>query len=85
MRITRALGYQGRQWRKAGTAEKVKRHDFPGPEVPRADPYGIYDLGRNTGFVNVGKDHDTGAFAVASIRAGGEWKAAVCTSPHGVC
>jgi hypothetical protein len=43
---------------------------------PRAYPYGIYDIGRNTGFVNVGTDHDTGAFAVASIRrwwrAGGQ-------------
>jgi len=41
--------------------------------VPRAYPYGIYDLGRNAGFVNVGTDHDTGAFAVASI--GGWWRA----------
>ena len=41
---------------------------FPTPDVPRAYPYGIYDVGRNTGFVNVGTDHDTGAFAVASIR-----------------
>jgi hypothetical protein len=64
---------RGRQWRKRGTAEKVKGHDFPGPEVPRAYPYGIYDLGGNTGFVNVGTDHDTGAFAVASIR--GWWRA----------
>jgi hypothetical protein len=40
--------------------------------VPRAYPYGIYDVGRNTGFVNVGTDHDTGAFAVASIR--GWWR-----------
>ena len=47
-------------------------HDCPGPAVPRAYPYGIYDLGRNTGFVNVGTDHDTGAFAVASIR--GWWR-----------
>src|ERR1700674_3302117 len=63
---------RGRQWRKTGTAAKVKGHDFPGPEVPRAYPYGIYDLGRNTGFVNVGTDHDTGEFAVASIR--GWWR-----------
>jgi hypothetical protein len=63
---------QGRQWRKKGTAEKVNGHDFPGPEVPRAYPYGIYDLKRNAGFVNVGTDHDTGAFAVASIR--GWWR-----------
>jgi len=64
---------QGRQWRKRGTADKVNGHDFPGPDVPRAYPYGIYDLGRNSGFVNVGTDHDTGAFAVASIR--GWWRA----------
>jgi hypothetical protein len=63
----------GRQWRPQGTADKVNVHDFPGPEVPRAHPYGIYDLGRNAGFVNVGTDHDTGAFAVASIR--GWWRA----------
>jgi hypothetical protein len=62
----------GRRWRKSGTAETVNGHDFPGPDVPRAYPYGIYDLGRNTGFVNVGTDHDTGAFAVASIR--GWWR-----------
>src|ERR1700687_4351648 len=63
---------QGRQWRQTRTADKVKGHDFPGPEVPRAYPYGIYDLGRNAGFVNVGTDHDTGEFSVASIR--GWWR-----------
>src|ERR1700730_277042 len=63
----------GQQWRKAKSPHKVKVHDFPTPSVPRAYPYGIYDLGRNTGFVNVGTDHDTGAFAVASIR--GWWRA----------
>jgi len=63
----------GRKWRQATRPERVKVHDFPAPSVPRAYPYGIYDLGRNTGFVNVGTDHDTGAFAVASIR--GWWRA----------
>jgi len=58
---------RGRQWRKSGTAEGVNGHDFPGPDVPRAYPYGIYDLGLNRGYVNVGTDHDTGEFAVASI------------------
>ena len=62
----------GQQWLPAKQPRKVKGHDFPGPEVPRAFPYGIYDLGRNEGFVNVGTDHDTGAFAVASIR--GWWR-----------
>lgn len=63
---------EGRKWRKAKSPHKVNGHDFPGPSVPRAYPYGIYDLARNTGFVNVGTDHDTGAFAVASIR--GWWR-----------
>jgi len=58
---------KGQQWRPAGSPASVQGHDFPGPEVPRAYPYGIYDLGRNTGFVNVGTDHDTSTFAVASI------------------
>ena len=64
---------RGRQWRTAKSPHLVNGHDFPKPEVPRAYPYGIYDLGRNEGFVNVGTDHDTGAFAVASIR--GWWRA----------
>jgi hypothetical protein len=64
---------KGRQWRRAKTAEPVNGHDFPTPSVPRAYPYGIYDLGRNTGFVNVGTDHDTATFAVSSIR--GWWRA----------
>lgn len=58
----------GQQWLPAKHPAIVNGHDFPSPEVPRAYPYGIYDLARNTGFVNVGTDHDTGAFAVASIR-----------------
>jgi len=62
----------GRQWLAAKQPLKVQGHDFPSPEVPRAYPYGIYDIGRNVGFVNVGTDHDTGAFAVASIR--GWWR-----------
>ena len=62
----------GKQWLPAKNPVKVNGHDFPSPDVPRAYPYGIYDLGRNTGFVNVGTDHDTGAFAVASIR--GWWR-----------
>jgi len=63
----------GRQWRRGGTAIRVNGHDFPGPEVPRAHPYGVYDIGRNEGFVNIGTDHDTAAFAAASIR--GWWRA----------
>ena len=63
---------EGAQWLPGKQPVKVQGHDFPGPDVPRAYPYGIYDLGRNTGFVNLGTDHDTGAFAVASIR--GWWR-----------
>jgi len=59
-------------WPPRSPAKKVRGHDFPKPDVPRAYPYGIYDIGRNAGFVNVGTDHDTGAFAVASIR--GWWQ-----------
>ena len=62
----------GQQWRPVKQPRPVRTHDFPAPDVPRAYPYGIYDVGRNTGFVNVGTDHDTGAFAVASIR--GWWR-----------
>lgn len=62
----------GQQWLPAKKPTSVNGHDFPNPAEPRAYPYGIYDLGRNTGFVNVGTDHDTGAFAVASIR--GWWR-----------
>ena len=62
----------GRQWLPAKAPLQVNGHDFPNPEVPRAYPYGVYDIKRNTGFVNVGTDHDTGVFAVASIR--GWWR-----------
>ncbi|MGH8220286.1 MAG: ISAzo13 family transposase [Steroidobacteraceae bacterium] len=63
---------KGQQWLPAKQPLHVQGHDFPSPEVPRAYPYGIYDIGRNAGFVNIGTDHDTGAFAVASIR--GWWR-----------
>ena len=63
---------RGQQWRSAKQPLQVNGHDFPSPDVPRAYPYGIYDVDRNTGFVNVGTNHDTGAFAVASIR--GWWQ-----------
>ena len=51
----------GLEWRPAKQPRPVQGHDFPGPHVPRAYPYGIYDIGKNTGFVNVGTDHDTSA------------------------
>jgi hypothetical protein len=58
----------GRQWRPAGDPVPVKDHDFPDPRVSKAIPYGIYDLAANAGWVNVGTDHDTAAFAVESVR-----------------
>ena len=64
---------KGKQWHRKGEATPVNGYDFPDPCVPRAYPYGIYDLARNRGFVNVGTDHGTAAFAVASIR--GWWRA----------
>jgi len=59
----------GRKWHRKGEAPKVNGHDFPDPSVPRAFPYGVYDVKNDRGFVNVGSDHDTSQFAVASIRA----------------
>jgi hypothetical protein len=64
---------EGQQWIPKKTTVDVNGHDFPDPNVDRAYPYGIYDVGRNFGFVNIGTDHDTATFAVASIR--GWWKA----------
>lgn len=58
----------GRQWRPAGDPVPVHVHDFVDPQLGKAIPYGIYDLAANTGWVNVGTDHDTAAFAVESIR-----------------
>ncbi len=58
---------KGRQWRPRGKPEKVKMHDFIDPQEPKAIPYGIYDLSHNEGWVNVGCDHDTASFAVASL------------------
>jgi transposase len=58
----------GREWHPQGAAEQVRVYDFPIKGLGRATPYGVYDLGRNAGWVNVGIDHDTAAFAVESLR-----------------
>jgi hypothetical protein len=58
----------GREWRPKGSPVPVRVHDFLIPDLGRVSPYGIYDLRRNAGWVSVGTDHDTAAFAVASIR-----------------
>jgi hypothetical protein len=58
----------GREWQPLGEPERVRVHDFPGDAVGKAIPYGVYDMARNEAWVSVGRDHDTPAFAVASIR-----------------
>jgi hypothetical protein len=58
----------GRELRPKGEPEKVRVHDFIIPELGRAAPYGVYDVTQNDGWVSVGVDHDTSAFAVQSIR-----------------
>jgi transposase len=58
----------GREWQPKGMPEKTLVHDFPQDASGKAIPYGVYDMARNEAWVNVGRDHDTPAFAVASIR-----------------
>jgi len=58
----------GREYRPQGNPEEVRVHDFLIKELGRAVPYGVYDLAANCGWVSVGVDHDTAAFAVNSIR-----------------
>lgn len=58
----------GKDWRKKGDPIEVLSHDFPGSSVPRAIPYGVYDIGDNSGWVNIGITADTSEFAVESIR-----------------
>ena len=58
----------GQEWRPQGNPEKVLVHDFIDPNVNKAVPYGVYDVGQDLGWVNVGTDHDTASFAVESIR-----------------
>ena len=58
----------GQTWRPEGEPEEVKVHDFIDKELGRANPYGVYDLARDEGWVSVGTDHDTSAFAVQTIR-----------------
>lgn len=58
----------GQEWQPKGDPERVEIHDFASPDFPKVIPYGVYDIGKNMGWVNVGMDHDTASFAVASIR-----------------
>jgi len=58
----------GKELRPEGDPEQVRVHDFVIPGIGRAAPYGVYDIANNTGWVSVGIDHDTAAFAVETIR-----------------
>ena len=58
----------GREWQPKGQPEEVHDHDFPDPELGKVAPYGVYDVTKNNAWVSVGTDHDTAAFAVATIR-----------------
>jgi Rhodopirellula transposase DDE domain len=57
----------GKEWQPAGEPERVKIHDFVDKKLGKANPYGVYDVGANTGWVSVGTDHDTAGFAVNTI------------------
>ena len=59
----------GREWHPKGQPPEVRVHDFIDPQLGKTIPYGVYDIGANVGWVSVGVDHDTPAFAVATIRA----------------
>ncbi len=64
------LANKGQEWQPEKTPVRVEVHDFPDPEVGKAIPYGVYDVGANEGYVSVGDTADTAEFAVATI---GRW------------
>jgi len=59
----------GREWAPKGVPTPVSVHDFKDPELGKVNPYGVYDVAADTGWVSVGVDHDTSAFAVNTIRS----------------
>jgi hypothetical protein len=63
----------GKEWRPAGDPEQVNVHDFLDPRLGKTNPYGVYDIAADTGWVSVGTDHETAAFAVNTVQAW--WKA----------
>lgn len=58
----------GQEWQPKQQPVEVNVHDFPDPKLGKAIPYGIYDIGQNTGWISVGQDHDTASFAVATLQ-----------------
>src|SRR5512144_236001 len=81
----------GRELRPKGDPEPVRMHDFPIPELGKVAPYGVYDVGANVGWVSLGIDHDTAAFAVQAIRTWwremglGRYPAATCLTITADC
>ena len=69
----------GREYAPAGTPEQVDVHDLPDKGLGKAVPYGSYDVSAPAGWVSVGVDHDTSAFAVATLR---DWWDAIGRSPY---
>lgn len=67
----------GKEWRPEGEPEEVRTHDFIDKELGKAIPYGVYDLAANAGWVSIGRDHDTAAFAAETIRRW--WRRMGCT------
>jgi Rhodopirellula transposase DDE domain len=63
-----AFKNNGCEWRPTGQPTQVNTHDFPDQALGKAIPYGVYDVATNTGWVSVGSDHDTAAFAAETIR-----------------
>lgn len=59
---------EGTEWHRAGQPVQVRAHEFPEKDAQKAVPYGIYDLHADAGWVSVGCDGDTAAFAVATLR-----------------
>jgi len=58
----------GKEWQKKGEPIEVNMHDFADPALGKVIPYGVYDVGRNQGWVSLGISHDTAQFAVEAIR-----------------
>jgi hypothetical protein len=69
---------KGREWQPTGKPEAVRVYDFIDKELGKVTPYGVYDQLANTGWISVGTDHDTAAFAVESIRRWWEYMGRKC-------
>lgn len=59
---------KGREWQPKGAPQRADTHDFPDKEIPKAIPYGVYDITADEGWLGIGNDHDTAAFAVNALR-----------------